>query len=80
MSAYGTIPPPKGASNEPLSQLLYQLPDKSRILLVVPFRRENVPDELADHLHNVRAHLEIRIPGYCADNMTVHCICGLAAF
>lgn len=54
MSAYGTIPPPKDASNEPLSQLLYQLPDKSRNLLVVPFRRENVANELADHLHTVR--------------------------
>ena len=53
MSAYGTILAPKNASNEPLQQLLYQLPDKSRNLLVVPFRRDAVPDELADHLHNV---------------------------
>lgn len=57
MSAYGTIPAPKGASNEPLKQLLYQLSDKSRNLLVVPFRREAVPEELADHLHNVCARV-----------------------
>lgn len=53
MSAYGTILQPKSLSDEPLKQLLFPLPDKSKSLLIVPFRREDVPDELAEHLHIV---------------------------
>jgi hypothetical protein len=56
MSAYGTIAAPTGSSAAALTPLLYNLPNDSKQLAVIPLnsKRNNIPEQLVQHLADVR--------------------------